>query len=411
MSDYDKYLAALSQDAGDNLYSGIGGVADQLSLGALDYVKQPGADIGESLLYGSILGLLGGSLGQLGANQAAEETSLASRVLTGEMTERPEGLPENLYRKATTYRDMVAASRMQEEALKNSDALRDIRTEARKGILAGDPRVRDEVALGDFSRFAGKEVADSDMEEKGRPETEEDSFVQSPLVKRARDLYDQGLFKTVPDALSGLQEESRKLRSEYQPLVDNYKKSLIGFRSLVGAYQDPHSTSDLELIRGAIQAIEPGLSVKEGEAASVEGSTSLFGKYAAAVSKAMTGESGLDADARAGIMRIAQRRLDSFADALESDKDFYMQKFKLLGVPAGEAMPGGDLPIVRSDELLKGVDIGSKAPTGGSSLVPSTSLEQQALDFVAQARARGASDAEIRSGWQAYKAHAQINGM
>lgn len=107
MSDYDKYLQALATEASDNVYTNFGGLADSLSSAPIDYVKQPGADIGEAMLYSSILGMLGGGLGEIGRSKAADEVNLASKVLMGSVDGRPDGLSDSLYTKSLTYRDLM----------------------------------------------------------------------------------------------------------------------------------------------------------------------------------------------------------------------------------------------------------------------------------------------------------------
>lgn len=119
MADYDKYMQLLGQDAASNVYSDLGGLSSNLGKSSLDYVKQPGADIGEAILYGSILGLLGGGLGEYGKQSAADETGLAAQILMGRSNQKPEGLSPSLYKNALTYRDLLAQDRlesMQEKA-------------------------------------------------------------------------------------------------------------------------------------------------------------------------------------------------------------------------------------------------------------------------------------------------------
>jgi hypothetical protein len=115
------------------------------------------------------------------------------------------------------------------------------------------------------------------------------------------------------------------VRKEFQglPEVKNYVTSEIGYRSLQKAMEDPSAASDLEIIRGAIQAIEPGMAVREGEQAAVAASASIPGQYKGWLTKALSGESALPPEVREGVMRIAERRYQEHASMFNKARDFY----------------------------------------------------------------------------------------
>lgn len=118
------------------------------------------------------------------------------------------------------------------------------------------------------------------------------------------------------------------LRKEFQGLaeVKDFVSSDIGYKSLLKAAQDNSPMADLELIRGAVQAIEPGMAVREGEQAAVAASASIPDQLKGAMSKALNGESGLTADQRQGILRIAERRWAEHSDKFNMAREFYRSR-------------------------------------------------------------------------------------
>ena len=124
------------------------------------------------------------------------------------------------------------------------------------------------------------------------------------------------------------------LRKEFQalPEIRAFTTSDIGIRSLREAIKDPAATSDLELVRGAIQAIEPGMAVREGEAAAAQNSASIPDSYKAWLAKALKGESGLPEDVRQGILRIAERRYLGYAEKFNAARTFYQNRAEQRGL-------------------------------------------------------------------------------
>ena len=141
------------------------------------------------------------------------------------------------------------------------------------------------------------------------------------------------------------------LRKEFQglPEVKSFVTSEIGFNSLKKAIEDPSSTSDLELVRGAIQAIEPGMAVRDGEQAAVAASASIPGQYKGWITKALSGESALPPDVREGVLRIAQRRYEEHASKFNQARQFYGVQAErtgegLFGAADVTYLPGVEFP-------------------------------------------------------------------
>ena len=120
-------------------------------------------------------------------------------------------------------------------------------------------------------------------------------------------------------------EETDKLRKEFSslPEVKNYSLIDTAARVVTKAVKDPSAVATQELVRRAVQLIEPGMAVREGEQAAIMSSQSIPDQFKGQLQKALTGEGGLQEDVRAGILRIAQRAYESQAERYKATKDFY----------------------------------------------------------------------------------------
>lgn len=118
---------------------------------------------------------------------------------------------------------------------------------------------------------------------------------------------------------------SESLRKEFsgQDVVKDFKRAEIGLRSLAKAMQDPAATSDVEIIRAAIQAIEPGLAVRTDDQTAIAQSVSIPDSMKAELSRALTGKSGLAPEVRSGLMRIAARRYHEYASEFNQIRGGY----------------------------------------------------------------------------------------
>lgn len=145
----------------------------------------------------------------------------------------------------------------------------------------------------------------------------------------ARTLYKRDI--EAPDRGFDLEQ---KIRKEFSglPEVQDFVASDIGINSLRNALADKSGTSDLELVRGAIQAIEPGMAVREGEQAAVANSASIPDEYKGYFNKALNGETGLSEKVRQGIFRIAERRYNEYAAKAAAAKNFYGQRAQQYGL-------------------------------------------------------------------------------
>ena len=159
--------------------------------------------------------------------------------------------------------------------------------------------------------------------------------------------------------------EADTLRKEFNALPEVKNFSLIDTAAKVvsKAVQDPSAVATQELVRRAVQLIEPGMAVREGEQAAIMASQSIPDRFKGELEKALSGQGGLQEDTRQGIMRIAQRAYESQASRYKSTKDFYEGLAEERGIPKkaisyiGEAEPwstiSGKKPALTKEEAMR----------------------------------------------------------
>jgi hypothetical protein len=135
---------------------------------------------------------------------------------------------------------------------------------------------------------------------------------------------------------------------EDKPEVKTYSVALKAAEALSGALKDNRKTSDLELVRYAIQMIEPGLSVREGEQKAVEQSTSIPEALKGQMRGALGGTE-LGPDVREGIKALASRALQSHTNAYNKTLNYYQTLAQERGQPSGKSISYlGAAPSVES---------------------------------------------------------------
>lgn len=113
----------------------------------------------------------------------------------------------------------------------------------------------------------------------------------------------------------------------YRNLVEREQR----YGALQEAYKHPSAVSDQEFVRTAIQALEPGLAVREGEAAAIEGAQGVSDMIRGAMRKAFNGESALEPSTRREIMRLVERQVTQNRDAWESVSPSYNARWQNYG--------------------------------------------------------------------------------
>jgi hypothetical protein len=160
-------------------------------------------------------------------------------------------------------------------------------------------------------------------------------------------------------------DQADTLRKEFNALPEVKNFSLIdnAAKVVAKAVQDPSAVATQELVRRAVQLVEPGMAVREGEQAAIMASQSIPDRFKGELARALSGEGGLQEDTRQGIMRIAQRAYESQASRYKSTKDFYEGLAEERGIPKkaisyiGEAEPwstiSGKKPALTKEEAMR----------------------------------------------------------
>lgn len=132
------------------------------------------------------------------------------------------------------------------------------------------------------------------------------------------------------------QTQVDELRKQFTalPEVKNYSLIDSAARVVAQAIKDPSAVATQELVRRAVQLVEPGMAVREGEQQAIAKSQSIPDYLKGALQTALTGEGGLQPDVREGILRIAQRAYETQAGQYNSIKSFYENIAKERNLPA-----------------------------------------------------------------------------
>lgn len=389
MSDYDKYLSILATEAADNSYSGFGKIADALNQNTVEYVKKPGADVGEAMLYSSVLGLLGGGLDTMGKEKAAADLSLASKVLTGDAGERDPGLSPSLYSQAKTYRDLIAKDReikladdIRSRKLDRAQNLYEKLDEADLDLDYIGKRYEAEQAAKRKSLLPGAVVA-----EKGRVDLSEPSTIAAPNVESAGPMVSEFL----PMIQSNIPPEYQKDAMTELGTIDSLEKAF----SEVDTNMDEafnNSTFRQKLDPKIPYVAEAGIAPSVSEEAK---------KYETAA-----------ANLTSNVLKIwkgpldendARRIVDPYIpDAFDNAETLAAKKRGLKALLAGNSK---ETPILTSygirnkpnpDPSPSSTAVPARTPTPGGMV--------DAKTFAREGRAQGLSNEQIIERWNRYKA-------
>lgn len=299
----------------------------------------PGRDLDDVFASALVTGLLEGVSINLDESyrtgQAEKTRDLLADAIIGKTLSKPSGMSPSVF---STVRDAGTLFRAERE-LEQQDEQRELRNKI-IGAYAG------EVIKNPYKAKKARQALRSIFGESGaemRPDKAEAGRT-SRLEELMEEYGDEDLaraaMKREMEEPEKLESRLQGLRKEFQglPEVRSFVSSDIGYESLRRAIDDPASTSDLELVRGAIQAIEPGMAVREGEQAAVYQSQSIPDAWRGTLSKTLRGESVLSDDVRAGILRIAQRRYNEYAVKFNEAKSFYEEEATRQGLPNPKAI-------------------------------------------------------------------------
>jgi hypothetical protein len=157
-----------------------------------------------------------------------------------------------------------------------------------------------------------------------------------------------------PKDLITKEDDYRKDFTGSQAFKD-YSVSSKGIQSMMSAIKRTDKAGGgiaaKELAVAGVQAIEPGLAVKEGESAALEKSQSIPEYLKGQIRKALNGEASLSPDTQFEILQLAGRRHAEHAKQYGTLKGFYETRLNQLGSKTPnvlEVLPS-DYPDIRVD--------------------------------------------------------------
>jgi len=144
-------------------------------------------------------------------------------------------------------------------------------------------------------------------------------------------------YKAAQDVLTN----ERSLNNDFikDQIVQDFKYKEQGLKALESAYKDKSGTSDFELIRRAAQMVEPRLAVRMDDQQSIQSAASVLGTSYQAIKSAVSGETKLPDDVRAGMMRIARRGYESTLADYNTIRENFLLRAQQAGLTPSNVVP------------------------------------------------------------------------
>lgn len=296
------------------------------SLGQSIIQASPKYKPGESAIAGLVAGLVSGGATALTNNFRDKQNELAEQVLSGRVLDRPNGMSPGVFSSLRNSRDLYALQNRvnaQQAAAENEAAFQRHVAEKSFDLTADNPEKAKRGLAAAGALLSGQPAQTSAAAEPGSFDAYLKQFGGDESL--ARTAAERDLKK--PDRLQDLRKEFESL-----PEVKNFVMADTGFKSMQRAIQDPTGTSDIELTRAAIQAIEPGLAVRMDDQQAIAASPALAASWKAQMLGAITGQSRLTDDVRQGLMRIAARRYNEQGAKFAALRDFFQTQAEKAGL-------------------------------------------------------------------------------
>lgn len=281
------------------------------------------AKLGE-LAFGSLLtGMLGGGLNILKDKEQAQTNQQISEIMQsaalGKPVEKPSGMSDTLYQNAVTKGQTYAAQKAlerQNELQKLSDQFSLFKQQE----LFKDPYLAKRInsVLGQGSGgsvFSGGEVT----KEPSSTKPFQSYLDQTDGDKAAAEkLFEKDLNKPKENF-----EQLSSLRKEFEAskTYQNMEVASKAFPTFMKALRDKDNpAADFEIAKGAVQIIEPGMSVNSGEAQAVAASSTIPGSMKSAIVSALTTGSKLPPEIREGLKDLALRHFEGHRNLFETQR-------------------------------------------------------------------------------------------
>ena len=369
--------------AADDPYLEFKAIPDQLSQAILS-ANAPQYKTKDKIIGGLITGLLSGGAERLSndyqnrASNAYRDVVLKALGKSSDDIEKPDVLSAKVFRSAKQQGDLFkiisglkAKEKIEDYNFARSGKLEDKLLDA--GIVMKDT-MKDGKMIKVPVTLDGSPVDLSSLNPMLK------AGLETAAKKRAELQAEQDFYGSNVDANPNSPQYKIKkekeadlenLRKEFQATstFKDYATTEKGYRSILNAIKDPAGTSDLELVRGAIQAIEPGMAVREGEATAVQQSGSIPDRWRGALVNTLTSGSKLTDNVRRGILRIAQRRYDEHARSYNEGYGLYRSEAQRRELPRPESVSMFG-PAKTSEDLITELEAGDWVNEPDTPLTP-----------------------------------------
>lgn len=367
---------AEKESAASNPYNTINSVVDSVNWNPYNFSTT------ENVAGGAVKGLLSGLFGGLGqdyqANQSKQIYGSLDNIINGNLT-KPDDMDLSVFaplEKAGTLFGIQKAENAKEAAAQNEA---DYDKEVRKALLQRgqvlDPSGSRSMSIfdpvkdkEDEARLTAKAKILGENEAWGLGEGENPDSPQAKMKAKQTEGIDA----------------TRKEFNALQPVKD-YEQASKAASALAKALKDNNAVTDQELVRYSILMIEPGMAVREGEAAAIANSQSIPAQLKGEALKALNGESTFDSRAREGIKNLARRAYEGHYKNYDKAFNYYQGVAKGKGLPEDQSISYLGKPIT-VDEIGLGSDSQQTADLGS---------------FIRQAKASGLTKEQARAAWAA----------
>lgn len=352
--------SAQNRIAESNPYLQLQNIPDTIGSIAMKSAGNGTAGLGESALVSGISGLLSGGLGLAGQNYQQSATQDYSNALISALQnkEMPSGISSSIFNQAKQDASMFKLKQLERqqqiEDTITTDALK-TNNEIRKSLFntaTTAPRVADrKQALQLLSAMNSGTTMPLPTGQADSAVLANNTAQQSPeapnsipikpgskerLAQLDNELGDYDLAKQTFLKEVDQNNPEQKIKGIQQAFVQNKdvqdyaqaQKTALAFSK---ALKDKGAMVDNELVRYSILMIEPGLAVREGEAAAIASSQSIPDAIKGELIKALGG-SKLSDQAREQLKRLGKRALESHKYNYDKALSAAQNEAKLSGV-------------------------------------------------------------------------------